>query len=195
MKKLDSHKLLEIMRSMKFYNFDEMCTSNAEEIVVKFADKEDVVTYSDLNFDGSLNIFEQQKRIIIQFVKLFLLSSNEETCVLKKYSSRWVKDPKLTKGLYDSLHHASIRSNYSGGIVVGTNSKELEWFIESVLKYNSFIQIILIEAQIIITPTDHMDVFFESIDLASIEKAILNCNCTSTGDKNVFNIGLQEKSL
>lgn len=45
-------------------------------------------------------------------------------------------------------------------------------FVESVLKYNSFIEIVFQNTQLIISPTDHMDIFIHSNNIVAFKNIV-----------------------
>ena len=61
-------------------------------------------------------------------------------------------------------------------IKINKDSEEKYLFIDSVLKYNCFVQFIILDKQTIITITDHMDIFIDCKSKTQIQyiKDIIN---------------------
>ena len=148
-----------IKKNMKFYDFDELCSDDDSKIVVKFHDYIDSVTYSDLKFNNDSEMYESKKKILIEFIGKIFNKIFETNCIIKKYNEKWVINKEEASDLAITLNNSLVTNKLKGGLLVDKNDKIVELFIESVFKYNSFIQIIFQDSKLIITPTDHMDIF------------------------------------
>ena len=169
---INRNTLEKLIREMSFYNFNDLNSNNNRKIVVKFQNKINSITYSDLQFNEGVEIFEYKKNIIIEFIKKVLRVINEENCILRKYNERWVVNQEESKELVSIIKSNGINNNFNGGLLVHKNDQLVKLFIESVLRYNSFIQIIFSKSQIIISPSDHMDIFFEGSDINELKRVI-----------------------
>lgn len=73
MNKISCKDINNIKKMMKFYNFDELSTEDNSEIIVKFDNSFELVTYSDLSFNNQFELFEHEMKILIEFIKEFLI--------------------------------------------------------------------------------------------------------------------------
>lgn len=162
-----------IKKMMKFYNFDELSTEDDSKIIVKFDDSVDSVTYSDLSFNNQFDLFEYKMRILIDFIKRILDKVSDKNCIIIKYNEKWVVNKTEVPELVKLLDNSLVTNKLKGGLLVDKNDKILELFLESVFKYNSFIQILLKDSKIIISPSDHMDIFFQSDNINELENLII----------------------
>lgn len=172
MNKINRNQLEKIINEISFYNFEELSTNDNSKIVVKFQNNIDSTTYSDLQFYDGREIFDYKKNILIEFINKILASIDEKELIMRKYNEKWIINPEESKEVSDVLSSNAIKNNFNGGLLVHKNNKMVELFIESVLKYNSFIQLIFQKSKIIISPTDHMDIFFESDNINELKRVI-----------------------
>ena len=89
---------------------------------------------------------------------------NCESIIVAKYESNWIINKDKSLELTALFKSNRLRTNFSGAIRV-SDMKIIKDFIYSNLKYNSFTHFILLENKIIITPTDHLDIFIASGDI------------------------------
>lgn len=172
--KISSKEMNYIKKKMKFYNFDELSTEDDSKIIVKFCDSVDSVTYSDLSFINGFEMYEYKKRILIDFIRKVLDKVSEENCIIIRYNEKWVVNKSEAAELVNYLNNSLVTNKLKGGLLVDKNNKIVELFIESVFKYNSFIQILLKDSKIIISPSDHMDIFFQSNNMGELENLIID---------------------
>lgn len=155
--------MLEIMKfQFNFYDFKELKSKDDSDIIINFKDHIESTTYSDLQFyPTKSSIFKYKYKKYINLMNYIFYEIEDEYCIINKYNEKWVVDKELTS-LYSVLKTNQIHNSYSGGLKVYKKDKINEIFFESVLKYNSFIEFIFVDSRVIITPTDHMDVFFNT---------------------------------
>lgn len=174
MNQISAKQMDKIKKDMLFYNFNELNSNDNSKMVVKFHDNIDSVIYSDLQFYEGKEMFEYKKNILIEFIKKSLNKIAEDSCIIVKYNEKWVVNKEKSKELSEVLSNYSVRNNFNGGILIDKKSKIVELFIESVLKYNSFIEIVFGNSQLIISPTDHMDIFFQARNIAEFKNIIID---------------------
>ncbi len=158
---------------MKFYNFDELSTEDNSEIIVKFDNSFELVTYSDLSFNNQFELFEHEMKILIEFIKRILDKVSDKNCIIIKYNDKWVVNKTKAPELGMLLDNYLITNNWKGALLVDKDDRILELFLESVFKYDSFMQILLKDSKIIISPSDHMDIFFHSNNINELENLII----------------------
>jgi len=172
--KISSKQMNKIKENMKFYDFDELSSDDDKKIVVKFNDSVDKVTYSDLTFFNGREMYEYKKKILIEFIRKILDTVSENNCIIIKYNEKWIVNKKESLELASILNNRLITNKLKGGILVAKNDRIVELFIESVFKYNSFIQIVCQDSKLIISPSDHMDIFFQSNNFTELSNLIID---------------------
>ena len=182
MHKVSSKQMNNIKKKIKFYNFDELCSEDNTKLIVKFHNYIDTVTYSDLMLNNGCEMYEFKKKILIEFIKKIINKVSEDNCIIVKYNEKWVVNKEEAPELANILANNSVTNKLKGGLLVNKNDKIVELFIESVFKYNSFIQIVFKDSKLIISPSDHMDIFFQAYNLNEVKNLIIN-NLYSCGDK------------
>ncbi len=110
-------------------------------------------------YDFSEQSSIENSNIVVEF--------NSEKVVT--YSELHLGKSKKTCSLYRSLKKNRIKNKFGGGIQLSCNDKLLFSFLDSNLKYNSFFNILLPDSRIVITPTDHMDIFFDAENVEEVK--------------------------
>lgn len=167
--KISKKDMCTVRNHFSFYDFSEQSSIENSSIVVEF-NSEKVVTYSELHLGKSKKTFLSQRDRIINLLNQFLQLKKEEYCILSKYNDdKWLMNKKKTCSLYRSLKKNRIKNKFGGGIQLSCNDKLLFSFLDSNLKYNSFFNILLPDSRIVITPTDHMDIFFDAENVEEVK--------------------------
>ncbi len=122
---------------MKFYDFNELTSRDNSKIVVKFHD-----------FIDS-EMFEYKMKILIEFIRKILNKVSEENCIIIKYNEIWVVNKAEAPELVNILNNNLVNNKLKGGLYVDKDDIIIELFIESVFKYNSFIQIVFKDSKLI----------------------------------------------
>ncbi len=174
MNKISSKQMNYIKKKMNFYDFNELSSWDNSKIVVKFHDFVDSVTYSDISFNNGFEMCEYKMKILIEFIRKILDKVSEENCIIIKYNEKWVVNKAEAPELVNILNNNLVTNKLKGGLYVDKDDRIIELFIESVFKYNSFIQIVFKDSKIIISPSDHMDIFFQSNNISDLENLITN---------------------
>lgn len=173
MRIINQQEISRLKNELDFYNFKQFETNNKSKIVVKFNNDFDPITYSDMVlYEEKKEVFENKKNILIKFIDAILKYIENDKCFLLKYNEKWVVTRSKSNELSYYLKDNHIRNNQNCGIEINKDDKLLTLFLDSVFKYNSFIQIIFKTPKIIITPTDHMDVFFDAPDIKYLNSFI-----------------------
>jgi len=162
-KKISYNELKEIKKGLSFYDFDNLNSINGQ-IIVKFNDDFKVTRFDDIKFGGLNEDFELQSNMLKDLMMEFIKYYKFESIIIAKYQPKWIVNKDKSPELTEILRCKGLRTNFSGAISV-KNIKVIEDFFYSNLKYNSFTQFILLEPKVIITPTDHLDVFIASSDI------------------------------
>lgn len=173
MKKISRKEFNSVEERLNFYDFDELSSRNQRQLVVKFKDEVSPVTYSDLQFDGNRAEYEEKEKSLKRFLKSLFITIGEPYCIIKKYNEKWVVNAEISPELATTLDKYSVSKKYNGAMAIEESSQLIELFIEAVLRYNSFVQFIFKEKEVVISPTDHMDIFIDSKEIDNLECEIL----------------------
>lgn len=176
-KLLGNTQIKKIKNNMKFFDFNELNSYDNSNIVIKFNKKIENITYSDILFGHDEKIFDFKKETLIEFTKKVIENVLEQECIILKYNEKWIVNKEKSYELFKVLDNFAIKNTFNGGILVDKNSEIVSLFIESVLKYNSFIELIFVDLKLIISPTDHMDIFFHSDNLVVFKELIESTIC------------------
>lgn len=164
MKKLNEKEINNLSRNFSFYNFENLYGTTSKEVKIEFDEYCNNITfndlnYNDLNYNANREVCTKKGKILSDLVRLILSKCIDNSCVVIKYNECWVMNNKKSKALYRILKQNNIKNKNTKALLIEKKSEELDLFILSVLKYNSFIQFLLKDEQIVITITDHMDIF------------------------------------
>jgi len=170
---INAKELENIEGQLDFYNFDELSSLKKKQLMVKFNDEVRPVIYSDLQFDGNRKEYEDKEKILLLFLTNLFKKIDEISCIIKKYNEKWVVNNEISPELTNVLTEQLISNRFRGGICTVKDDLIIDLFIRSVFKYNSFVQFIFKENQIIISPSDHLDIFIDSGDIDNLESKIL----------------------
>lgn len=159
MKKLNEKEINNLFRNFSFYNFENLHGSASKEVIIEFSENRNNITFNDLNYNDNREICTQKGEILCNLVHLILSKCIDDYCVIRKYNECWVMNNRKSKRLYKMLKQNNIKNRSTKALSIEKRSKELDLFIFSALKYNSYIQFLLKDEQIVITISDHMDIF------------------------------------
>ena len=162
MKILKEKELTYFLKQFNFYDFDNLYSINNKDIKIQFSKYIENVTYNDLSFCGNRKIFEQKGKMILALVKCILTQIRDDYCVLTKYHNCWIVNKRKSAQLYRVLKENNVKIKASKALMVHKNDSEMELFLKAILKYNSFIQFLFSYEKIVMTITDHMDIFISS---------------------------------
>lgn len=201
MQKVNNNKLQELQRELSFYDFDKLDTKNNKELIIKFSSEIDKVTYNDLGFGGSVNNYNFKKELFYKIIHFITEKFDDNSCIIIKYDESWVVNKKKSKKLYGYIKENNIKNKCTKAIIIEKDFQIIKLFIESILKYNSFVKFIFKDSKIIVIPTDHMDIFIEYEDDSIIEKIkaeVIKCNNSEYVDelniKQIFELDTINKN-
>ena len=172
MKKVNANELISIEESLSSYDFEALSPKQQKSLLVRFKSEVSPVTYSDLQFGGSEEDYKNKEKILLKFIKELYDVLGENYCIVRKYNEKWVVNKDLSPELVTIMTEYSVTNKFNGGILVEKEEALVDLFIQSVLKYNSFVQFIFQADEIIISPTDHLDVFVNSKNLELLEDKV-----------------------
>lgn len=155
-----------------FYDFDNLAILGGTMYLIKAPDKYDGVRYGDMELGNcSASFYLELERILLDFLDGLFNAIQEEECIIIKYESQWVVRESETPELSLFLHTNGINDSV-GGITADKHDTIVRAFTISSFRYNSFIQFLFPRSKIIITPTDHMDLFLDIPTSSSSVKQI-----------------------
>ena len=161
--KLSLAELNIIRRTFSFYDFQNH-NSLMGQILVKFKDDYEITRFDDVQFGGLLEDFMKQANILKSIAFKLIGSFSTENIVIAKYQPKWIIDSNKSPILAEAFRLKKLRANFSGAISV-KDTETIEEFFYANFKYNSFTHFIIPDSKIIITPTDHLDLFIVSDDI------------------------------
>lgn len=150
---------INIATKLNFYNFDELECRDGYTYRIEH-NRTKTVTYSDLQLGEDKNLFVFQKTNLSCLLHELLHSIPDQRCIVKRYENKGVIDENLSKELTQTLKQ--FKCKHAIGIVINKTNPIIDLFFDSVFMYNSFVQFIFSESQIIISHSDHMDIFISS---------------------------------
>jgi len=175
MKKVSKNDLIAIEKELEYYDFEELSPEHQKQWLIRFKKSVNEVTYSDLQYGGDEVEYNKKEEILLKLLYELFMMFKGKYCIIKKYEERWVIDNKLSEKLYNVLKNQQITTRFAGGILVEKDSEVIKLFAESVFKYNSFIQYIFSDEKIVVSPSDHLDIFIASNNIKALECKILGC--------------------
>ncbi len=167
---LSTSELNKIKESFSFYDFNNHNSANGQ-IIIRFNDDIDAIRFDDIQFGGLPENFIEQANILKDIVLDLIEYLSTGTIIVAKYKYKWIMNKSKSPELAEMFHTKGIRTNFSGAINV--NEKNiLEYFTYSNFKYNSFTHFLIPNAKVIITPTDHLDLFITANDMKNTLNAV-----------------------
>lgn len=161
--KLSIKELNEIKKDFTFYDFINHNSTNGQ-ILIKFNDNVDVTRFDDIQLGGLSENFIKQANILKGIVLDLIDYLSTGTIVITKYQYKWIMNKSKSPALAEIFHTKGLRANFSGAISVN-EKKILEDFTYSNFKYNSFTHFLIPNANVMITPTDHLDLFIAASNI------------------------------
>jgi hypothetical protein len=163
---LNQNKIQLLKKEMSFYNFTTHVSKN-KRIQVKFNENVQVTRFGDLEYGGDITLFINQRNILQGFVLDLIKILGGEVIVIK-YNEKWIVNKELCDiDLYNLIIKLGGNNNFNGGFELH-NDQEISVFLIECFKYNSFPNFLLTKEKVIITPSDHMDLFISSSNMSEL---------------------------
>lgn len=159
MKKLKEQELTCLRAQLSFYDFEHFCSINNKDIKIEFSSHFKNLTYNDLNYGDSREVYNKKEKLICELINSIFKVVKDDYCVITKYNDCWIVNKKKSSKLYRMLKNSNVKIKETVALLVDKNALEIELFIKSVLKYNSFVQFLFSNDKIVMSVTDHMDIF------------------------------------
>lgn len=181
------NQLKKLSEHFKFYDFKNLSPNNEYQFIVEFTYSIDVTTYSDIKYSSNDLDFIYQMKIMKKFINRLFHVLPDSYCMVRKYEKDWVVDRNLAEELSEYLSDHSVKNNFDQLLFLKKDDKAIDLLIDSVFKYNSFIQFIFEDSAIVVSPSDHLDVFISGENLSDLNKTI--CKCLSIfSEENILKI-------
>lgn len=147
-----------LISKLTFYDFDALDVVDGVNLVVSFK-QSDIPRFCDVVEDYcTLSAYSKYENKLSAFIACIIDSIPDDQCYIVRYDDCWTANDSVMPDLHIALEHNNI-SNINKAIVGKKCSKLVSIFVKSCLRYNSFIQIVFPRSQVIISPSDHLDVF------------------------------------
>ena len=146
-----------------FYDLSACSQLCGNEIIIGLSKSLGAITYSDLRyttFDKKDFRLYHEKEKLITGVVIELLGSFREIYVFN-YGDKWIRNKKIAPSLNRILKENKI-SDDKNCVLQITEKAEIAALVKSVLRYNTFASFFSPEKGIVLTPTDHLDIFIAS---------------------------------
>ncbi len=161
MKTHNAAEVKHLKSLVPFYDFDELNPVGGTRYVIKAPNKYSHIRYSgiELNYCSASDYLEIERELL-KFILSLIAAIQEKECTIVRYESKWVvRESELPK--LSTLLHKNGIGNSVQGITVSKYDTIIGEFVISALRYNSFIQFLFPGKRVVITPTDHLDVFVD----------------------------------
>ena len=146
-----------LKNKFSFYNFKNFESVNKEnDMVIKFS-KNKITRYCDLILGGNPKEYEHLENDLLQLLNSFFDTLSTKDAVAIKYADTWVVDKKESSDLYLFLHKRKLdRKKF---LYLQDNKQLFLLLSKSTLRYNTFCQFLFPENELVLTVTDHLDIF------------------------------------
>lgn len=144
-----------------FYDFDDLAIIGGTTYVIKAPDEYDYIRYGDIELGNcSVADYHKLEGILLDFFSILLDVIEERECTIIRYEPKWVIRASESPELSLMLNQNGINDDVYG-ITVDKDDAMVKEFVTSSFRYNSFVQVLFPRRKVIITPTDHMDLFLD----------------------------------
>ncbi len=167
-----THDVTETRRlksSISFYDFDDLAIRGGATYVIKAPGEYAHIRYGDTALGNCAAAdYRELEEMLLDFFSVLLDTIDERECTIVRYEPKWVVRASGSPKLFSTLKKNGVSDDVHG-ITVDKHDPMVKEFAVSSFRYNSFIQVLFPGRGIIITPTDHMDLF---IDLPSSSSSV-----------------------
>lgn len=155
---VDNEEFESLISKLKFYDFDTLDVVDGVNLAVSFKQSE-IPRFCDV-VEGfcHLSAYSEFENKLSSFITYAIDLIPEEQCYIVRYGDSWVVNEAAMPDLHIALERNNVTDVYKA--IVGEKYSEIvSAFVKSCLRYNSFIQIVFPQSQVVISPSDHLDVF------------------------------------
>ncbi|MDE6059240.1 MAG: hypothetical protein K2G44_04280 [Clostridia bacterium] len=150
-----------IIERLSFFDFDNLECPTGEKIVVSIQEGIVNVRYIDLNYTtfekSSFIQYKKNEQTLQKFIKMLMGFLQSNSRFVFKYDEKWVKNGRLSKKLYRLFVQKGISDN--DNVLCIKDKKIVSDITNANFRNNTLSYFVFLEDEIIIVPTDHMDIF------------------------------------
>lgn len=176
-----------------FYDLSTCSQLCGNEIIINLSKKLGEVVYSDLRYTTfdkkEIQLYFRKEKLLIGIIlELFL---NFQEIYVYNYGDQWIKNKKTAPSLNQILKNNKVFDR-DCCVLKLTEKAEIVAFAKSIFRYNTFVSFFNPTKDIVVTPTDHLDIFISSKDehINAIKEIIENKN-----ENKIFNFSVQKSFL
>ncbi len=157
----DCAETRRLKNSIPFYDFEHLAIRGGATYVIKAPGEYAHIRYGDIALGNCTAAdYREPEELLLSFFAVLLDTIDERECTIVRYEPQWVVRASHSPELSSALERNGI-NNDTYGITVDRHDPMVKEFATSAFRYNSFIQFLFPGRGIIITPTDHMDLFID----------------------------------
>ena len=176
----NTEKDISIGNIKTFYNLSTCSQSSGNEIIIHLSKKLGKVIYSDLRYTTfdkkDFQLYFRKEKLLIG-IMLELFREFREVYVFN-YGDKWITNKKVAPSLNQILRDNKVFDGNHSSVLQLTEESEIVAFVKSIFRYNTFASFFNPEKCIVVTPTDHLDVFISAKDdyIKTVKNIIENKN-------------------
>lgn len=95
--------------------------------------------------------------------------------MIRNYGTDWIVDKELSLELYEQFNEQGILNNSKQLLSIKKDDRLISLLLDSIFQYNSFVQFIFKESGVIVSPSDHLDLFISGSKLLEVKDVLNNC--------------------
>lgn|SRR5574337_575037 len=173
--KKEEKNLKALGNELAFYDFKTLSPNNDYQFIVQFTDNIEVTTYSDIEYSGNEFDFTYQMETLKCFINQLFKYLPEDYCLIRNYGTDWIVDKELSLELYEHFNEQGILNNSKQLLSIKKDDRLISLLLDSIFQYNSFVQFIFKESGVIVSPSDHLDLFISGNKLSEVRDILNNC--------------------
>ncbi len=157
----DATETRRLKSSIPFYDFEHLAIRGGVTYVIKAPEKYAHIRYGDIALGNCTAAdYHELEEMLLNFFSVLLDTIDEKDCTIVRYEPKWVVRASGSSKLFSALKKNGVSDDVHG-ITVDKHDPMVKEFAVSSFRYNSFVQVLFPGRGIIITPTDHMDLFID----------------------------------
>lgn len=159
---VDRIQLDAMYEALSFYDFQSLTPYKEKSLIVATEENDYYMRYGDALFDPqNITKYRLNEEALVKFLINFIKEIDVKTCIIRKYEEKWVVGTKippiLAKWFSDNYISKEIQA-----FEIDTREPAFIKLLSLAFRGNSMFQIIFLEKKIIVSPSDHMDIFFDA---------------------------------
>lgn len=153
----------QLKKQLSFYDFDNCSVRFGSELCLALNNNFGGIRYCDVQLyhykKDIINKYYKCEKILLNILSGLFNYLNNAMYIIN-YSDKWIKNKRISPQMNKLLIKNSI--NDKNKIFYINSSLDALSVSKSIFRYNTFAAFASIQKEIIITPTDHLDVFISS---------------------------------